>query len=224
MEDLYTLLDSYKKSGDRKYLNALMEKYNPFIINIASETKDSYVSIENDEEYAIALEAFAEAADRYDDERGEFLTYAALVIKSRIKSYWESEKRHKHGNIEEIDENDLEQKSFEEESLLKDEIMIFERELAKFDLDFTKLADTSPKHKDTRERAVKIALEANKDEELKEHLFRKRRLPISKMVVRFFVSPKVITGSREFIMSIMIADSLNLEGIMNWIKNSQNGT
>lgn len=224
MDNLKLLLDGYKESGDKKFLDDLIREYDPYIINIVSETKGEYVRVENDEEYSVALEAFAEAADRYDEKKGKFTTYAALVIKSRIKSYWKSRKNENHINIDDIDDIALRNESFEDELVLKDEIQRFEKALKKAGLSFESLADTAPKHVDTRERAVRIALEACEDAELMEHLSEKNRIPITRMAEKSFVSPKVIKGSKEYITAIMIACKLGLKDIINWIKNSQKGT
>lgn len=70
----------------------LLEKYMAFLIKTVSGFTGRYVSVENDEEFEIALLAFTEAVEKYQPQRGVFLAFAKLVIISRLKNYVEKEK------------------------------------------------------------------------------------------------------------------------------------
>ena len=72
----------------------LIEKYMAFLIKTVSSFTGRYISIENDEEFEIALLAFTEAIEKYQTEKGVFLAFAKLVIVSRLKNYVEKEKKH----------------------------------------------------------------------------------------------------------------------------------
>ena len=72
----------------------LIEKYMAFLIKTVSGFTGHYVSVENDEEFDIALMAFTEAIEKYQPEKGVFLAFAKLVIISRLKNYVEKEKKH----------------------------------------------------------------------------------------------------------------------------------
>ena len=68
-------------------LDQLINQYMAFLIRTVSNFTGKYVSIENDDEFSIALIAFTEAVKKYDEDRGNFLGFAKLVIESRLKTY-----------------------------------------------------------------------------------------------------------------------------------------
>ena len=61
-------------------LNSLIERHMPFLIRTVSNFTGRYISVENDEEFSIGLLAFAEAVKRYEPDRGNFLSFAKLVM------------------------------------------------------------------------------------------------------------------------------------------------
>lgn len=68
-------------------LDQLINQHMAFLIRTVSNFTGKYVSIENDDEFSIALIAFTEAVKKYDEDRGNFLGFAKLVIESRLKTY-----------------------------------------------------------------------------------------------------------------------------------------
>ena len=74
-------------------LDMLAERHKGFIIRTVSTLTGRYVSVEHDDAYIIALEGFAEAAAKYDSEKGSFLSFAKLVMESRLKNYLAKETR-----------------------------------------------------------------------------------------------------------------------------------
>ena len=57
-------------------VNELIEKHMPFIIKSISDVTGRYVSCENDEELSVGMMGFHEAIERYDNEKGHFLSFA----------------------------------------------------------------------------------------------------------------------------------------------------
>ena len=53
-----------------KNINELIKDYMAFIVKTISSITGRYVSIENDDELSIALIAFKEAVDKYEESRG----------------------------------------------------------------------------------------------------------------------------------------------------------
>lgn len=206
---------------DKEKINLLIEDYQPFILNTISNLKNEYIQVENDEEFSIGLMAFTEAMQRYDQSKGSFLSYAQLVINSRIKTFWKNEQKNKHHSIDELENSTLNSINSHEEINLKEEISLFEEELKIFGIDFDDLIDNSPKHIDTRERAVDIAVKTSSKEDLVSHLYEKKRLPITKISESFLVSVKIIKKSKLFITATIIAIVNNYFGITTWIKDSK---
>ena len=104
--------------GEYSDIDSLIEKHMPFIIKSISDTTGRYVSYENDEEISVGLLAVNQAIERYDNDKGHFLSFAKLVISSRIKNYLKSENKHQHSSFEYLVESRL---SIKDEYVEKEE-------------------------------------------------------------------------------------------------------
>lgn len=219
--ELDNIISNLDFEKDKEKINILIEDYQPFILNTISNLKNEYIQVENNEEFSIGLMAFTEAMQRYDQNKGSFLHFAKLVIISRIKTFWQKEQKNKHHSLDELQNSVLKSSNSHEEIILSEEILLFEEELKRFGIDFDDLIDTSPKHKDTRERAVGIAVKTSSEDDLVSHLYEKKRLPITKISERFLVSVKIVKKSKLFITAIIIIIVNNYSGILTWIKDSK---
>lgn len=203
----------------------LIEKYMAFLIKTVSGFTGRYISIENDEEFEIALLAFTEAVEKYQSEKGVFLAFAKLVIVSRLKNYAEKEKKHeKVVSLDELYESGQDfqaEEAEEQDDYLQQEILRYKKELLFFGLTFEKLADEAPRHKDTRETALDAAEKAGKDEEIVEETYRKRKLPIRRVAVLAELTEKVIKRSKSFILSAMIIFAKEFPSLLYWIRRTR---
>ena len=68
-------------------LDILIERHMAFIIRTISSLTGRYVAVENDEEFSIALSAFAEAVEKYDEKRGSFLGLSLIHIYYIVKPF-----------------------------------------------------------------------------------------------------------------------------------------
>jgi len=214
VEELDKRVEKIKGSSEDLEASRLIEEYKPFILKVVTEAKNGYVDLDNDEEFSIALVAFKEAMDRYELDQGRFLTFAGLVIRSRLKNYWESSKSDTYASLDlEIEDKD----SMEDAALLRIEIQSFEKSLQRFGITFDDLVDKAPKHRDTLQKAKELGMKSAQDEEIVSHLYTKRRLPVAMVSRKFFVSPKVVKGSKIFIISIIVVVKEGFENIFSWI-------
>ena len=204
-------------------VNELIENHMPFIIKSISDVTGRYVSCENDEELSVGLLGFHEAIERYDNEKGHFLSFAKLVIGSRIKNYLKSENKHQHSSLEElldkgveIKDEYLEQK--EDNSILVEEITRLKTEISSFGFTLEDLVNEAPKQQATRKNAISLSEEISKDEEFTSFMYVKKRLPIKRIVLKFSVTEKVVKRSKKFIISVIIIIDKNLSALKNWIR------
>ena len=204
-----------KSSENTEQTNRLIEAYQPFVLNVITELKKSYVDVKNDEEFSVGLMAFYEALEKYNEVRGDFLSFARLVIQSRVKDYWAKKKENQ---TTELMENTIVEENFEERIILRREIEDFESVLKKFGLSFEQLAKNTPRHIETRERAKEIGKQAAKEDDLITHLYTKKRLPIAHISQRFKISRAIIKRSKMTITSTMIIIKENFSHIMEWIE------
>lgn len=204
-------------------VNELIEKHMPFIIKSISDVTGRYVSCENDEELSVGLLGFHEAIERYDNEKGHFLSYAKLVIGSRIKNYLKSENKHQHSSLEELLDKGLEIKDEyleekDDNGILLEEINKLKNEISSFGFTLEDLANEAPKQQATRINAISLSEKISKEEELTSFMYLKRRLPIKRIVLQFSVTEKVIKRSKKFIISVVIIFDKNLRALRNWIR------
>ncbi len=89
-----------------------------------------YVCTDNDEEFSIALIAFNEAIEKYNEDRGNFWAFAKLVIESRLKNNLRKNARIADSSLEELTEGGMQIKDVgvtvdKTTSDLRDEILAF---------------------------------------------------------------------------------------------------
>ncbi|AQR95802.1 RNA polymerase sigma factor SigI [Clostridium saccharoperbutylacetonicum] len=204
-------------------INELIENHMPFIIKSISEVTGRYVSCENDEELSVGLLGFHEAIERYDNEKGHFLSYAKLVIGSRIKNYLKSENKHQHSSLDDLLDKgvDIKDEYFEpkeDNSLLLEQINKLKTEISSFGFTFEDLVNEAPKQQATRKNAIMLAEQISVEEEFTSFMYLKKRLPITRIVAKFSVTEKVIKRSKKFIISVVIIIDKNLNALKNWIR------
>ena len=207
-----------------KNIDKLIQDYMAFIVKTVSSVTGRYVSIENDDELSIALIAFKEAIDKYEEDRGSFSSFAKLVISSRVKNYLIKE--NKNSNVESIeglkekgiDVSDIAEPVEEENEELSSEIGRLQNEIKEFGFTFEDLVDEAPKHEDTRKNAIELSEKISKEDDLTTHMYEKRRLPIKKISVKFSVTEKVIKRSKKFIIAVVIIIDKNFRNLRLWIK------
>jgi RNA polymerase sigma factor len=78
---------------DEQCLNRLIDNQKSWILRCAADTVHRYVT-DSDDEWSVALLAFTEAVRRYDESRGLFKGFAALVIRRRLLDHLRAEGRH----------------------------------------------------------------------------------------------------------------------------------
>lgn len=204
-------------------INLLIQQYMKFMIKTVSEITGRYVSVENDDEMSIALIAFKEAVDKYDEEKGNFSSYAKLVISSRLKSYLVKENKHKNVDYIEdlkeagIDVADIYEEKVEDTNDLADEIDELRKELIGFGFSFEDLVDEAPKHVDTRNRAIDISKRVTQEKDITSYMYEKKKLPIRKVSSRLSITEKIIKRSKKFIISVVIILDKNFRNIRLWI-------
>ena len=203
-------------------LDTLIERYMAFLIRTVSSITGRYVSIENDDEFSIALSAFAEAVRRYEPERGAFPAFAGLVIQSRLRTYLEREQKQADTvSLDSLLENGQEFPDLEEDrqdqEILKEEISLFSKELSYFHLTLEDLAEHSPRHQDTRERAISIGERSSQEPSIVSTTYRKRKLPVRDVARLCCTTEKIVKGSRHFILAVMLIFIKQFSMLLHWI-------
>lgn len=212
------------KAVSLENLDALVEKHLPFLIRTVSSVTGRYVSVAQDDEFSVALSAFAEAVERYEPERGNFLSFAGLVIQSRLKTYLQRENRRTDTvSLEELCENgrDFAAPETQEHRDLQEEIQLFQQELSLFGLTLEALAQGAPKHQDTRERAVSIAEQSSQKPELVRETYQKKKLPVRAVAKLCSTTEKTVKGSKHFILATMLVFFKKFPKLLHWVQSAR---
>ena len=194
--------------------NELIARFKPFIASVVRKQAGKFLEYGVDEELSVGLMAFKEAIDTYDEGRGRFLSFARIVIKNRLIDFYRKQnkqKTFKAPSSDEIVQEELEKKSFEnyridsEEIDRKIEIIEFTAVLAKWDISLLSLAKISPRSDADKKVFQDIACMIAGDKALLNTLLETKRLPIKEIEKRTFINRKKVERARLYIISMVLA-------------------
>lgn len=199
--------------ADSKKRELFIEAYKPFIAATVSKICGKYKIYGVDEELSIGLMAFDEAISKFDG-RGSFLSFAKLVIKSRLYDYFRYQKRRGEGESLYL-EDGRETQSIVDKSLdtdikvqqqfeLKDEIESFSRELSRYDITMSELVKASPKHGKKRNAVSEVIKFIRSDPECMEYFKSSGNLPLKIIESKLGISRKLIEPYRKYIIASLV--------------------
>ncbi len=217
--------------GSTSEINKLVEEYKPFIAACAQKVAGRYMEYGIDDELSIAMLAFVEAINSFDDSKGSFFTFARNVIKRRLIDYYRSES--KHNNV--VSLNMCIEKSSEELDLSSNESIReysdrmqadFRRmeleslkcELDKWQISFSDMAKCSPKHTRTRDDCAKAAGVILSNHEILMLMMSKKYLPISEITNASKLPRKLLERFRKYIIALIIIATGDYQYIRDYIK------
>ncbi|GAA0720684.1 RNA polymerase sigma factor SigI [Clostridium malenominatum] len=211
------------QKGDERDKNNLIEEYIPFIKKVVSNQLGQYIEIENNDGFSIGLMAFNEAIEKYDEKRGNFLTFASVVIKSRLIDQFRSgAKRPSEVYISELEcENTMATESFEKRVETRLDIATLVENMKEYGVSLEDLIKEAPKHKDTRIIAINIGKYIFENNYLKEKFLKTKNLPTIDIMKELCVSKKVIQRSRKFIIAIILILNSDLDTLKEYISYSE---
>lgn len=185
---------------------------------------------DSDDEFSIAMLAVSEAVDTYDEDKGPFWNYAALIIKSRIL---DDVRKNKSKDREiladpasfsgDIDYDDTGSIKLREElnrktavytdNSLKYEIEALEQELSEYGIDLFELPEYSPKSEKTKTACADL-IKRFFDPPPLTGLFRKKKnLPVKEMLLRSSMNRKTFDRHRKYILASILVKDGDYEGI-----------
>ena len=132
-------------TNDKKLKNDLIGEYQNFILAAASKTLKRSVTT-SDDEYIIAMMAFGDAIDGYNENKGNFLGFAKTVIRNRIIDSIRREAKHNSVPFSALEKENSDGETIEfeihtvDKSDLKWEIESLTEELSNFEISFFELA------------------------------------------------------------------------------------
>jgi len=208
---------------DERCFEELVRSRKAWILKVAAGASKHYVS-DSDDEWSIALTAFHEAVQSYDEEKGSFLSLASVIIKRRVIDYLRSQK--KFGSetavTPEAFEGELDddtacginlqvQERITEDSLgdsaairaerAREEIAEMQEILGEYGFSFFDLAECSPKAEKTRKSCGTAIRTLVATAVLMALMRLKHLLPIKELSEKSGVIRKILERHRKYIIA-----------------------
>lgn len=213
-------------------MEPLIREYKPFILATARKCSSKSYITEQDDEYSVALLAFAEAIRGYRQDKGSFLSFAKRIIQMRCIDYYRKSKREEEG-LASLDsagddgrENSLidiqSMKHYAEAETARNralEIEQFKQELAKWNISFSDLVQASPKHVKTRLVCRRIIGYLLGHEEKLRWIFQKQMLPLADMEKDLLIPRKQLERFRKYIIAVLIIKTGDYPFLQEYVRD-----
>jgi RNA polymerase sigma factor len=193
--------------------DAFIESNKNFIYGVAHKICRRHLRWENDDELSIGLIAFNKACDTYEEKKGEFFSYAKLIIRNSLIDYFRKSANTPYLIFDDEEENtdyidiklSLENYSIASENAKRaEEIGLLSKELAEYKLDFNILLDSSPSHSDTRNSLLNLALKCCNNESILNSIKSKKLLPIKEICILTGCNKKLLEKWRRYIIVLVV--------------------
>lgn len=224
--DVYAAKENSQKADD------LIRAYLPFIRAEATKFLGRLCT-DRDDEYAIAMMAFYEAIMGYEKGRGAFLSYASLLIRSRLIDHSRKESRHQgHLSLHEenssdddrtlmdtiADEKDAYEMSATREAT-RQEIEELAAVMAQFNVTFADVADNAPKQERTLQACIGAVRYAKENPKLLDELLRTKKLPLAQLVSGSGAERKTLERHRKYILAMLLIQTNGYEIIRGHLRH-----
>lgn len=187
----------------------LIELHRGFVYKVACEHCRRNLAWDDDE-LSVALIAFNEAIDTYDEQRGApFLGYARLVIKNRLTDYLRKEHRHneRYVPVEEVRAQELLRQGYEEEIWAEEcaaEISQYESLLSAYGLSLADLVEATPKHRRLRRQLIAAARALVRDRDCLVYFRERKKVPLQELSRITGFPLKVLERGRRYIVGLAL--------------------
>ncbi len=207
------------RQGDRDARDALLRDFMPFILRVASQVGGRYIRTGEDEEVSVGLLAFNEAIDAYVPGRGAFLSFAQTVITRRLIDHYRRRRKEPEVPLSELEHEegadrpgptvlDLAASAAwqvrEADEARRAEIGELSSALAAFGIRFDDLPKHCPRHRDARERAIKLAAALAADPEMAQQLLATGVLPLAALAKATGATRKTLERHRRYIIAVAL--------------------
>lgn len=209
------------KQGSKEEREKILQEYLPFVMATVSEFTGRYVTVGDNEEFAVALTTMDSAIDSYDPNKGALVTLARMMIRNRLIDL----KRRESAQVQPIEDEVIAristEKNMEDQSILKMEIGSYEKALLEYGIELDDLIDSCPRHRDTVQRMKRLAEEICEDESIIHEMTKLKALPIRLIRKQCEVSAKVLRNHRMYIIALVMARRSGSETIKNYVRTKE---
>lgn len=190
-----------------------IEKNKKFIYSITANVCKRNLQWENDDELSIALIAFNNACKTYVESKGNFFSYAKVLIKNALIDYFRKVSNNPYlvfnsddKESEFIDsKNSLTSYEIQQENIKRsEEIIAFSNELKQYKLSFDVLVESSPSHKDTKDKLLNLAFVCSKETSIVDYIYNNKMLPVKQICLFTGENRKFIEKWRRYIITLIL--------------------
>lgn len=210
--------------------NLLVEQYLPFIKSEVSKFLKRPVIEGHDDELGIAMFAFHNAVLSYSNTKGNFISYAATVIRNKLIDFQRATSKH---NINlSIDLHDDEEYNplhtslslshdpVEKQNQLtatREELIEYSSNLKEYSLSLSDIADNCPKQQRTLDACIQVLNTAKNNPSIIDKLISTKKLSVTELSSLSKVPIKTIERHRKYIIALIIAYTNGYDIIRNHI-------
>lgn len=222
-------------ASDSSLRNDFLTVEQAHILHLTARILKKTVSM-SDEEWPVALEAVSEALDSYDEEKGNFWNYAAVVIQSRLRDLYRREARRSvelNVGPEAFDSDQDDEASglsievrdktaVVVDLRLRDELDAFTAELKAFDIDIFDLPASAPGTARTRSVCARI-IDAffSPPPPLTEEMRKTGQIPAKELMRRTQITRKFIDKHRKYLMASALIKDGDYPGMAEYLPTVQ---
>ena len=202
-----------------------ISRYSNFILSSASKAVGRYIHKEDDE-YSYALIAFNDAITKYDNTKGEFFKFAALLIRNKlideirrqdnkvvpfsslttVNSKGEDEEFDVNINIEPINDTAI-------------ELHALKTQLMEYGISIFDIAKDSPKAKKTKKTASLVLRFISENDRARHSIIDLKELPVKLLMQQVSVNKKFLERHRRYIIAASIILNGDYPIISEYVKN-----
>ena len=208
---------------DQEEMNEFIKQHKSFIASCAYKTTGRFVT-ESDDAFQVAMIAFYEAVNKYDAEKGGFLSFASLVIKRRILDDLDRENRHAGeipADMTEAVEDEYVSDPFsadvreglgsaareiyieeQRKQDIKDEISQLSEILGEYGFSFYDLTKCSPVSRKTKEACAAVIHAVRTDPALYYKMKQTKNLPVKELCHMTGVKRKILERHRKYLIAV----------------------
>jgi RNA polymerase sigma factor len=209
-------LTAVRAQSDEQALSALVLQYEPFILRNASQSCGRFVS-NSDEEWSIALSAFAQAVRDYQPDKGGFLGFSQMVIRRRLCDYLRAQQKfgreistdpmmfdaycEEEPDSMAVQLAEVQKRDSREEESLRLEIEAANAVFSAYGFSFFDLAACSPKSRKTRQACAKAVAYLLQSPSLFAQMRDTARLPALFLEKNSKIPRKILERHRKYIIA-----------------------
>jgi len=218
---------------EKKEKEIFLEENEQHILNLVRRITKRHIT-KSDDEWSAAMLSVSQAVDEYDKSRGEFWSFASVVMQSRLTDLKRKQARENteisvqpaafDGEVDEEEANVSAQYEVREAAgqivdlSLKEEIEAVSEEFSRYGFSFFDLASCSPKSFPTRTGCAKAVRAFFSPPPLTDTLKKSGSFPAGEVIKRTGLSRKLLDKHRRYLVASVLIIAGDYPGLQEYFR------